>query len=156
MRISIIFIKAVAVNQKDHFINYIKQHNLKWSKQREEIVDIFLRSAGHMTADELFRKAQHKFPDIGYATVYRTLKLLAGSGLVTAARFGHKSARFERAGTGRHHDHMVCTECGNIIEFASPQIERLQDTVARQQGFSVTHHKMVLYGTCRECKPGKR
>jgi Fur family ferric uptake transcriptional regulator len=138
-------------DSKTRFIAYLKNRSLKWSKQREHLFDLFISADGHVTADELYAKAVKDFPEIGYATVYRTLRLLAESGLATAARFGHKSARFENARTDRHHDHMVCTRCGSITEFSSAQIEKLQVAVARQKGFTMTHHKMVLYGTCGKC-----
>jgi len=79
---------------KEQFISYLKNNNLKWSKQRDYLIDIFLSANGHVTADELYKVAQKKYPQIGYATVYRTLKLLANSGIATAARFGLYSARF--------------------------------------------------------------
>ena len=141
---------------KSHFIEYLKDHSLKWSKQREHLFDLFVSADGHVTADELYQLALKDFPDIGYATVYRTLRLLAESGLATAARFGHKSARYETARQDRHHDHMVCTRCGSITEFSSAHIEKLQEAAARQQGFTMTHHKMVLYGTCRKCTQKKQ
>jgi len=143
-------------DSKAHFIQYLKDHSLKWSKQREQLFDLFVSADGHVTADELYKLAVRDFPDIGYATVYRTLRLLAQSGLATAARFGHKSARYENVRKDRHHDHMVCTRCGDITEFSSAQIEKLQDAVARKQGFALTHHKMVLYGTCRKCSQKKQ
>ena len=140
---------------KDQFITYLKKNNLKWSKQRDYLIDVFLSADGHVTADELYKVVQKKYPQIGYATVYRTLKLLANSGIATASRFGHKSARFEMSRRDQHHDHLVCTECGDIIEFESEQIENIQETVARKKGFTITHHKLVLYGICRSCNKAK-
>ena len=140
---------------KENFIRYLKNNNLKWSKQRDYLIDVFLSADGHVTADELYKVVQKKYPQIGYATVYRTLKLLANSGIATASRFGHKSARFEMSRRDHHHDHLVCTECGEIIEFESEQIESIQQTVARQKGFTITHHKLVLYGVCRSCNKAK-
>jgi Fur family ferric uptake transcriptional regulator len=141
---------------KEQFISYLKNNNLKWSRQRDHLMDIFLSAEGHLTADELFKQAQQKYPQIGYATVYRTLKLLANCGIATAARFGHKSARFEMSRTDRHHDHLVCTECGGIIEFKSDQIENMQETVARKKGFTITHHKLFLYGICKSCNKDRQ
>jgi len=140
---------------KEHFISYLKNNNLKWSKQRDYLIDIFLSADDHVTADELYKVAQKKYPQIGYATVYRTLKLLANSGIATAARFGHKSARFEMSNRDHHHDHLVCTECGNIIEFESEQIEKIQETVAHKKCFTITHHKLVLYGICKSCNKAR-
>jgi Fur family transcriptional regulator, ferric uptake regulator len=143
-------------DSKARFIQYLKERSLKWSRQREHLFDLFAGADGHVTADELYALAVKDFPEIGYATVYRTLRLLSESGLATAARFGHKSARYENTLSHRHHDHMVCTRCGSISEFSSAQIERLQDAVARDNKFTVTHHKMVLYGVCRKCAQKKQ
>jgi Fur family ferric uptake transcriptional regulator len=141
---------------KEQFIDYLKEHNFKWSRQRDHIVDIFLSAKGHVTADELYYLVTKKYPQIGYATVYRTLKLLSKCGLASSARFGNKFAQFESTQKRRHHDHIICTECGRIVEFESAKIEKLQDSVARHHGFTVTHHKMVLYGMCPSCTKVKQ
>jgi Fur family ferric uptake transcriptional regulator len=140
---------------KELFINYIRKHNFKWSKQRDHIIDIFLCADGHVTADELYHLVKKKYPNIGYATVYRTLKLLSSCGLATAARFGNKFARYESTQKSRHHDHLICTRCGRIVEFESAPIEKLQNAVARQNGFTISNHKMVLYGICGTCNKAK-
>ncbi len=140
---------------KTKVMEYVKQHHLKWSKQRDYLAEVFFNSQTHMTADELYKAAQERYPQIGYATVYRTLKLLEESGVATSSRFGHKSSRFEPSRVDNHHDHLVCITCGSIIEFQSGQIEQLQKTVARKKGFTITHHKLVLYGICKACKATK-
>lgn len=143
-------------NKKTTLIEYLKRNNLKWSKQRDYLLDIFFNSNGHVTANELYKAAQERYPQIGYATVYRTLKLLEESGFATASRFGHKSSRFEMSRADEHHDHLVCIKCGSIIEFQSDQIEQIQETVARKKGFTITHHKLVLYGICKTCTSSKK
>jgi len=84
--------------------------------------------------------------------VYRTMKLLAESGLAHAQNFGDGQTRYEAAVGREHHDHLICTRCSTIIEFENDQIERMQDAVARRHGFKVSSHKMELYGLCKNCQ----
>jgi Fur family ferric uptake transcriptional regulator len=86
------------------------------------------------------------------ATVYRTMKLRAESNLAHAQNFGDGQTRYEPAVGREHHDHLICTRCGTIIEFENDRIEQMQDAVARKHGFRVTSHKMELYGLCRTCQ----
>ena len=86
------------------------------------------------------------------ATIYRTMKLLSESGLAHARNFGDGQTRYEPAFGREHHDHLICTRCGAIIEFENDRIEQLQDVVAKKHGFRVTSHKMELYGLCKGCQ----
>jgi Fur family ferric uptake transcriptional regulator len=86
------------------------------------------------------------------ATVYRTMKLLSESGLAHARNFGDGQTRYEAAVGKHHHDHLICTRCGTIVEFENDRIETMQEAVARKHGFKVTSHKMELYGLCRNCQ----
>jgi Fur family ferric uptake transcriptional regulator len=135
---------------KGRWEDYARSTGLKSTRQRDLIVDEFLRSDGHLSIEELLARVRRKSPRVGYVTVYRTLKLLADAQLAVARRFGDGQSRFERAdGAARpHHDHLICTECGRIIEFENPEIERLQDEVAREYGFAVASHKLEIYGRC--------
>jgi Fur family ferric uptake transcriptional regulator len=139
-------------NAKERFVNYLKQKNLKWSRQREFIVYLFLSTPQHVTTEELYEQARGKLPQIGYSTVHRTLKLLSECGLATESQFGGRYTRFENVLKGQHHDHLICTKCGRIAEFECEKIEKMQESMARQKGFMVTHHKLELYGICRDCK----
>jgi Fur family ferric uptake transcriptional regulator len=90
------------------------------------------------------------------ATVYRTMKLLAEAGLAHARNFGDGQTRYEAAVGKHHHDHLICTQCGTIVEFEDDRIESLQDAVARKHGFKVTSHKMELYGICKSCQRAEK
>ena len=131
---------------------YIAKHGLKTSRQRELIADVFFASSGHLSVDELLERVRQQDPKVGQATVYRTMKLLAEVGLAGARQFGDGHTRYEPLQSAEHHDHLICTSCARIVEFHNPQIEELQTRVAKQHGFSVTHHKMELYGLCAECR----
>ena len=136
--------------------NYIADQGLKNSKQREVVADAFFESGEHMKVDELLGIAREVDPKISQATVYRTMKLLVDCGLAEARHFNDGQARYEPSDAkGEHHDHIICVKCGKILEFVDPRIENLQDQVAEQFGFTITDHKMELYGYCNapDCKP---
>ena len=89
---------------------------------------------------------------VSKATVYRTLKLLAECGVASERRFGDGLSRYELADDGdEHHDHLICTNCGEITEFEDPRIEKLQDSIAVKHGFKLTSHKHEMYGICAKC-----
>ena len=122
------------------------------SVSREEIIDIFFEMHGHLSVEDVWSRVRQDDPRVSVATVYRTMKLLSESGLAHARNFGDGQTRYEPAVGREHHDHLICTRCGAIIEFENDQIERMQDAVARRHGFKVTSHKMELYGLCKSCQ----
>ena len=134
------------------FREFITNKGLKTTKQRDVILDAFLSSDRHMSIEELYLKLRTKNPRIGYATVYRTLKLFAESGIAREIQFGDGQTRYEHVSEGEHHDHLVCTHCGTIIEFENETIEKLQDDVAGSYGFHIETHKLELYGSCAKCR----
>lgn len=126
---------------------YLERNNLNTTQQRELIVDQFLRSKDHISVDELLARVRKRNRKVGYATVYRTLKLLVDSGLAIQRQFGDGHARYEV--DGDHHDHLICTRCGLILEFEDDAIEDLQEKIAdRLGGFKVMRHRHELYGLC--------
>ena len=132
---------------KERWRTYIQDRRLNVTAQREAIVEQFLRTRDHISIDELLSKVRKRQPKVGYATVYRTLKLLVDSGLAVERQFGDGQARFEVVGD--HHDHLICIKCGLILEFEDDEIERLQDRIAsRLGGFTVLRHRHELYGLC--------
>jgi Fur family ferric uptake transcriptional regulator len=133
---------------KGRWARYLRRQRLKTTQQREQIVDEFLRSTGHISVDDLLARVRRDHPNIGYATVYRTLKLLTDCGLAQPRQFGDGQTRYEVADES-HHDHLICVQCGLILEFENAEIEKLQDEMAaRLGGFKVVRHKLELYGLC--------
>ena len=131
------------------FDEFVRKHNLKSTQQRDVIVDQFLKSSGHMSIDDLLARVKRKNPNVGYATVYRTMKLLTECGIAAARQFGDGQTRFEVMLDEHHHDHLICLQCGLILEFENHAIEELQDQVAAKLGgFKVVRHKLELYGLC--------
>jgi Fur family transcriptional regulator, ferric uptake regulator len=136
---------------------YLLRHGLKASRQRDVIADVFFRAGGHLRVEELLSEVRKVDPKVSQATVYRTMKLLADCGLAEPRRFGDGQTRYEATDQhGDHHDHLICTSCGKIVEFVNDRIESMQDKVAGEHGFLVTHHKMELYGLCPECQAKTR
>jgi Fur family ferric uptake transcriptional regulator len=131
---------------------YLAEKGLKHSRQRDRIVETFLAMGGHVSVEELVARVRRIDPRISVATVYRTMKLLADSGLAVPRQFGGGQTRYEAASGKPHHDHLICTTCGEIVEFANERIESLQDLVARRHGFAVESHKLELYGRCARCR----
>jgi Fur family ferric uptake transcriptional regulator len=143
---------ATAAAARERLASWIAARGLKATRQRDLIVDAFFSQSGHLSVDELVEKAKQRDASIGAATVYRTMKILTDAGLASARHFEGAQTRYEAALDRHHHDHLICTSCGNIAEFENERIEELQDRVASEHGFTVTHHKLELYGLCAACK----
>ena len=142
--------------KNDLFNARISQEGLKATKQREEILTIFLNSSGHKSLAQIYAQVAKTNPKIGYTTVYRTLKLLTRLGLATQRKFADGETRYEPASEGSHHDHLICLDCGKIIEFEDQTLETLQNGIAQRHRFKISHHRMELYGQCEECHRKKK
>ncbi len=129
---------------------FLEEHNLKHTKQRDAILDVFLAAAGHVTSEDLYNAVRDEHPSIGYTTVYRTMKLLCEAGLALERHFDDGIARYEIE--HEHHDHLVCVKCGRIIEFECAMIEATQDEIAERYHFRVLRHRHELYGHCESCQ----
>ncbi len=132
---------------------YIAEKGLKSTRQRTLIVDTFFSTGGHLNVEQLLARVREQDRRISAATVYRTMKLLTECGLAQPRHFGDGQTRYETAGD--HHDHLICTSCGFIVEFENDEIEKLQLAVAKRHGFQVSHHKMELYGRCSKCRKAR-
>jgi len=140
----------VGREEKEVFAAYLLKNRLKRSEQREVILDTFLRSERHLSVDDLLQLVQKRRSDIGRTTVYRTLKLLQAAGLATELVLQGQT-RFEREYKRQHHDHFICKSCGEIFEFSSAEIERIQDEIAAEIGFVIDGHRHQIFGYCRDC-----
>lgn len=136
-----------------YFKALLKKNDLKFTRQREAILDTLYNLDEHHTPEELYNIIQEKNPDmkIGIATVYRTLQLLEDHDIVTSISFGTQGKKYE-LGAKEHHDHMICTACGDIIEFVDDEIEKRQHMIADELGFKMQSHSMQIYGICQKCQ----
>ena len=136
---------------KDRWDAHLRTNGLNTTDQREAIVEAFLHSTAHVSIDELLARVRKKHPRVGYATVYRTVRLLIEAGLASPLQVGKEQTRYEVAGA--HHDHLICMKCNLILEFESEEIERLQEKIARELGgFQVLNHKHELYCLCPKAR----
>ncbi len=144
--------KEKFAKEREIFLEHIQKAGLRRTGQRDLILDIFLRTEDHLTSEDLYWLVQKEDPNVGHTTVYRTLKLLTEAGLAREVRFGDNKTYYEHHYDHEHHDHMICTECGKVLEFFSPEIEALQEETAVQNGFKLSHHSLRMWGHCEECQ----
>lgn len=134
---------------------HVQRHGLKSSSRRDLILETLATIGRHVTAEELLRAVRIRDPRVGAATVYRTLRVLQDSGIVTERHFEGGATQFELVGES-HHDHLICTNCKTIVEFEDAAIEREQERVAREHGFELLDHRHELYGLCPRCRRKSR
>ncbi len=132
-------------------VRFVHEHGGRMTPQRRQVAEVFFAMGGHPGVEDLVAEVRKRHPRIGPATVYRTMKLLCDSGLVEAREFGERFARYEARVPEDHHDHLICTGCGRIIEFGEEAIEALQERVTHRYGFEMHHHRLDIWGLCRDC-----
>src|SRR6267143_1044809 len=142
--------------EQEVLLKHIQKRGLKRTAQRDLILDIFLRTEAHLSSEDLYRLVQKDDPSIGQTTVYRTLKLLTEAGLAREVRFGDGRTHYEHNYKHEHHDHMICSECGKIIEFYSAELEALQDAMAAKHRFEISQHLLRIIGVCAECRRARK
>ncbi len=138
--------------EREIFEDFIRSKGLRHTGQRMEILENFLRSERHLTADELYRMVTKKNPSIGYATIYRTIKLLCECGLCKELKLEDGVTRYEHLYGHEHHDHLICISCGKFVEVIDPGIERIQEDLAEEKGFILKRHRLEMYGICKRCR----
>ncbi len=141
--------------ERSRFVEFLEHKGLKLTRQRELLVEEIFRGDGHFEAEELVERMKHRDARVSRATVYRTLELLQECLLVEKVNFGTSRSFYEHVQLGQHHDHMICTRCGTVIEFFEDRLEALQEEICRKHGLELTHHSMRLFGLCKQCRQGK-
>jgi len=137
----------------EKFKTLLKTNTLKFTKQRELILKFLYENEDHYTPEDIYMLLKKEFPDIniGIATVYRTLTLLEESGIASSISFGVQGKKYE-LGLKKHHDHLICTSCGEIIEFFDDLIEERQESISKKFNFQMTDHTMKIVGLCENCQ----
>ncbi|MBI4747870.1 MAG: transcriptional repressor [Acidobacteria bacterium] len=131
------------------FHRHLQKAKLKRTTQRDLILEVFLETEKHLSVEELYDLVKHRDPSVGFTTVYRTMHLLVEAKLARAVEFNDGRTRYEHEYKHDHHDHLICTECSALIEFFSPEIERLQEEIAKEHSFLIQSHSHRLFGVCR-------
>lgn len=137
----------------EKFKTLLKSNSLKFTKQRELILKFLYESDDHYTPEDIYTHLKQQYPNvnIGIATVYRTLTLLETSEIASSISFGAQGKKYE-LGLKKHHDHLICTQCDEIIEFVDETIEDRQEEIAKKFNFQMTDHTMKIVGLCENCQ----
>lgn len=130
---------------------HLTRLGLKRSTQRDLILRVFLKSREHLSTEELHALVRRHDPTVGYTTVYRTLKLLNDCGLAAEVEFHDGVARYEHSLNRRNHHHMICTGCGDSVEFFSPEIEEIERRIGASFHYTTSRHSFQIYGLCEAC-----
>ncbi len=122
--------------------------------QRDAIATVFFEAGRHLSLLDILDLAKRISPGVGFATVYRTMRMLADWGLASEHRFDGGQTLYEPIDADAHHDHLICVRCGRVVEYEEPEVEALQERVAARYGMRVVSHKHEIYGECLAgCRP---
>ncbi|WP_182199463.1 Fur family transcriptional regulator [Paraliobacillus salinarum] len=143
----------------EHRIDRIKKQlhaqSYKLTPQREATVRVLLeREEDHLSAEDVYLLVKEKSPEIGLATVYRTLELLSELKVVDKINFGDGVSRYDlrKEGATHFHHHLVCTECGSVEEIMDDLLEEVEEIVEKDWGFKVKDHRLTFHGICKKCQ----
>jgi Fur family transcriptional regulator, ferric uptake regulator len=134
------------------FRRFLTDRNLPATQQRLAVATVVLDAADHLSAEDVLRRVAKRGPDVGLATVYRTLDLLVSSGLVAERDFGEGFRRYEPVTPGQAHEHCICSGCGRVMELSNDRLERVIALVAEEVEFRPHHHHLEVFGLCRDCQ----
>jgi Fur family ferric uptake transcriptional regulator len=144
--------KSMLEDVEEVFGRYLSKIHLKQTAQRQTILRTFVETRDHLSVEELLRFVQKRDPKIGVTTVYRTLKLLVDAGLASTLELHDGVVRYEHQYNRRSHHHMVCTECGESVEFFSPEIEEIEKKIGKQFKYRTVGHNFQIRGVCSGCR----
>ena len=134
------------------FKDFLSENKFKYTKQRKSVLEAVFAIHRHFDAEELVDALRQRQERISRATVYRTLELLVRAGLVSVMELGEARKMYEHIVGHKHHDHLICTECGRTIEFENESIELLQQQVCERLNFRAKTHSLRIFGQCDSCR----
>jgi Fur family ferric uptake transcriptional regulator len=141
---------------RDILKKFLEEKKLRPTRERFLLLDEILKMTGHFDADQLFATLAKKGLKASRATVYNTLDLLVNCGLISKYRFGENASRYEKAFGRPRHDHMICLECGEIIEFVTNKLELIQKEVCEEKKFQPHNSTLQIFGVCSRCSSPSR
>ena len=141
---------------KETLTHYLREKKLRPTRERFLLLEQIMQTNGHFDADQLYASLASKGLKASRATVYNTLELLVDCGLISRYRFGENHARFEKAFWRPRHDHLICLECGDIIEFVNEKLDKIQREVCEEKKFKHRNSTLQIFGTCSKCQTKKK
>ena len=136
----------------NRFKEALKKEGLKYTPQRTAVLEEIIKDKGHRESEEIYLALKKSGQHVSRATIYRTMDILVNNGFARKMNLGDGRARYESKVNSPHHDHLVCMDCGLIVEFMDQQIEDLQDKIAIQYDFQLKRHIHQLFGLCKKCQ----
>ena len=136
----------------NRFKEALKKEGLKYTPQRTAVLEEIIKDKGHRESEEIYLALKKRGQHVSRATVYRTMDILVNNGFARKMNLGDGRARYESKVNSPHHDHLVCMDCGLIVEFMDQKIEDLQDEIAIQYEFQLKRHIHQLFGLCKKCQ----
>lgn len=140
---------TVSENQLKEALGNLKSSGVRITPQRHAILEYLIDTMTHPTADEIYKSLEGKFPNMSVATVYNNLRVFKEVGLVKELTYGDSSSRFDYV--TNHHYHIICEDCGKIVDFHYPGLNEVETLAEHVTGFKVAHHRMEVYGKCPDC-----
>ena len=142
---------AENMRARERFLEFLRRKHLRLTGPRRAIIETVFGTEKHFTAEELLKWARRRDNSVSRATVYRTLPLLTASGLVREMDFGKEQKYYDpNYAEHPHHNHIICQDCGKIVEFDSRKIEQLENDISRRLGFSAKAHRLQITASCEE------
>lgn len=148
-------------NDQQDFKEILKKNGLKITTQRIAILNVLENRPGeHMTAEEIFESVKKDYPDIGLATVYRTIQVLSDLNLIDRLNLDDGCVRYEIGGAAKeenthHHHHLICLNCGAVLTFEYDLLEILEERIKESMDFEVVNHEVKLFGYCKDCRDNR-
>ena len=136
----------------NRFKEALKKEGLKYTPQRTAVLEEIIKDKGHRESEEIYLALKKSGQHVSRATIYRTMDILVNNGFARKMNLGDGRARYESKVNSPHHDHLVCMDCGLIVEFMDQKIEDLQDKIAIQYEFQLKRHIHQLFGLCKKCQ----
>jgi Fur family ferric uptake transcriptional regulator len=137
------------------FHSWLKRNGFKKTYQKDLILEIFLNAEGHLSVDDVYVLVKKRDRRVGVVTVFRTLKALSTCGIAREITLGDGLTRFEHGGVHPQHHHIICTKCGRALEFASPELERVQSEILKKYDFQPERYSFKTYGICADCRENR-